>query len=264
MGILNVTPDSFSDGGQFTDVEEAISRVTEMRSEGASVIDVGGESTRPGADPVSPEEERDRVIPVVEALAEEFPETPLSVDTYKPAVAHAALNAGAHIINDVTGLRYDPDMAEVVADADAGLVLMHSKGQPGDLTSPREYADVTAEVRDSLADAIGTAEEAGVESIIVDPGFGFGKSHRENLRLINEIDELSILNRPVLIGVSRKSTIGATLGSPDNPPPPEERLAGSLGVTAVGVVRGASIVRTHDVAPTVEMLTLLNATLRSS
>lgn len=264
MGILNVTPDSFSDGGQFVAVEDAISRTAEMLSAGATVIDIGGESTRPGADPVSIEDERDRVIPVVEALSDEFPETLLSVDTYKPTVARAALESGAHIINDVTGLRYDPEMATVAANAGAGLVVMHSKGQPGDLTAPRDYADVTAEVRDSLARSVEIAEEAGVESIIVDPGFGFGKSHTENLRLINEVDELSTLNRPVLIGVSRKSSIGATLGSPETPAPVEDRLAGSLGATAVGVLRGATLVRTHDVSPTVEMLTVLNATRRSS
>jgi dihydropteroate synthase len=263
MGILNVTPDSFSDGGEFLAVEDAISRAAEMLSEGASIIDVGGESTRPGADPVPPQTELDRVLPVVEALTDEFPNALLSVDTYKPEVARTALDAGAHIVNDVTGLRHDAGMAEVAADAGAPLIIMHSKGAPGDLTSPREYADVTAEVRDALAQSIETAEEAGVGSIVLDPGFGFGKSHSQNLRLINEIDELLTLDRPLLMGVSRKSTIGATLGSPDAPAPVEDRLFGSLGATAVGVMRGASLVRTHDVAATVEMLTVLNATLHS-
>ena len=263
MGILNVTPDSFSDGGEFLAVEDAMSRTAEMLSDGASIIDVGGESTRPGAEPVPPQDEIDRVLPVVQALTDEFPEALLSVDTYKPVVAHAALNAGAHILNDVTGLRHDAAMAEVAADAGAPLIIMHSKGEPGDLTAPREYADVTAEVRDALAQSIETAENAGVDSIVIDPGFGFGKSHTENLRLINEIDELLTLDRPLLMGVSRKSTIGATLGTPDAPAPVEDRLFGSLGATAVGVVRGASLVRTHDVAATVEMLTVMNATLRS-
>jgi len=262
MGILNVTPDSFSDGGQYMTVERALSRAAEMLSEGASIIDVGGESTRPGADPISAEDERDRVVPVIDALCDRFPEALISVDTYKPEVARAALAAGAHIVNDVTGLRHHPEMAQAAADWKAPLVLMHSVGEPGDLTRPREYDDVTAEVRDALAQSIETAKEAGVEQVVIDPGFGFGKSDKENLRLINEVDELLTLNHPVLVGVSRKSTIGATLGTPDDPTPTDERLFGSLGATAVAVVRGATIVRTHDVAPTVEMLKVLGSTLR--
>lgn len=262
MGILNVTPDSFSDGGQFLAVEDAVSRAAEMLSEGASIVDVGGESTRPGATPVSVEEERDRVLPVVEALADQFPDALLSIDTYKSPVAEAALEAGAHIVNDVTGLRHDPEVATVAAEAEAPLVLMHSKGEPGDLTRPRHYDDVTAEVRDDLARAVETATAAGVDHLVVDPGFGFGKSNADNLRLINEVDELLTLNRPVLVGVSRKSTIGATLGTPDDPVPTDARLYGSLGATAVAVMRGATIVRTHDVTPTVEMMTVLDATIR--
>jgi dihydropteroate synthase len=262
MGILNVTPDSFSDGGQYVTVEKAVSRAAEMLSEGASIVDVGGESTRPGADPVGPEDERDRVVPVIEALSEQFPEALLSIDTYKPTVARAALAAGADIVNDVTGLRHRPEMAEAAADWGAPLVVMHSEGEPGDLTRPREYDDVTAEVRDALARSVETAKEAGVEQIIIDPGFGFGKSNDENLRLLNEVDELLALNRPVLVGVSRKSTIGATLGTPERPAPVDERLHGSLGATAVAVMRGATIVRTHDVAPTVDMLRVMGHTLR--
>jgi dihydropteroate synthase len=263
MGILNATPDSFSDGGQFLAVEDAVSRAAEMLSAGASIIDVGGESTRPGADPVPADRERDRVVPVIEALCDRFPEALISIDTYKPEVARAALEAGAHIVNDVTGLRHHPEMAEVAADAGAPLIIMHSVGEPGNLTSPREYADVTAEVRDALAQSIETAEEAGVDSIVVDPGFGFGKSHTENLRLINDVDELLTLDRPVLIGVSRKSTIGATLGTEDAPAPVEDRLFGSLGATAVGVMRGATLVRTHDVTATMDFLTVLDATLHA-
>jgi dihydropteroate synthase len=233
-----------------------------MLSEGASIIDVGGESTRPGADPVEAQDERDRVVPVIEAISDRFPEALLSIDTYKPEVARAALAAGAHIVNDVTGLRHHPEMAEAAADWGAPLVLMHSAGEPGDLTRPRDYDAVTAEVRDALARSVETAEAAGVDQIVIDPGFGFGKSDADNLRLLNEVDELLTLNRPVLVGVSRKSTIGATLGTPDTPAPVDERLFGSLGATAVAVMRGATIVRTHDVAPTVEMLTVLGATLR--
>lgn len=261
MGILNVTPDSFSDGGQYVAVEDAVSRATEMLSEGASIIDVGGESTRPGATPVPLAEELDRVLPVIDALVDRFPEALISIDTYKSEVARAALDAGAHIVNDVTGLRHDPQIAEVAAEAGAPLVLMHSVGEPGELTRPRSYDDVTAEVRDAIARSVETAVEAGVEHVVIDPGFGFGKSNRENLRLINEIDELLALDRPVLVGVSRKSTIGATLGTPDQPTPVDDRLFGTLGATAVAVMRGATLVRAHDVAPTVEMLRVLDATL---
>lgn len=264
MGILNATPDSFSDGGQFLAVEDAVSRAAEMLSAGASIIDIGGESTRPGAAPVDAETEMNRVLPVVEALVDRFPDALLSVDTYKPEVAAAALDAGAHIVNDVTGLRHNPEMAEVAAEAGAPLVIMHSAGTPGDLTSPCDYADVTAEVRDVLARSIETAEAAGVGSIIVDPGFGFGKSHAENLRLINEIDEILTLDRPLLMGVSRKSTIGATLGTEEEPAPVDDRLFGSLGATAVGIMRGATIVRTHDVAATADMIQVMRATLRST
>ncbi len=264
MGILNVTPDSFSDGGEYVTVETAVSRAAEMLSEGASIIDVGGESTRPGADPVGPAEERDRVVPVVDAITEAFPDALVSIDTYKPEVARAALRAGAHIVNDVTGLRRGPDMALVAAEHDAPLVLMHSAGAPGDLTRPRDYDDVTAAVREALAQAVDTAREAGVPRVIVDPGFGFGKSDAENLRLLNTVDALLALECPILVGVSRKSTIGRTLGTPEAPVPVDERLYGSLGATAAAVLRGAALVRAHDVAPTVDMLTVLGAALQRS
>lgn len=262
MGILNVTPDSFSDGGQYVAVEDAVSRAAEMLSDGAAIIDVGGESTRPGADPVSLAEERDRVVPAIEAITGEFPEALVSIDTYKPEVADAALDAGAHLVNDVTGLRHFPETADVAAAHDAPLLLMHSVGKPGDLTSARSYEDVTAEVRDELARAIQTATAAGVDQVVVDPGFGFGKSTPENFRLLNEVDELLALDRPVLIGVSRKSSIGEALGSADAPAPVDQRLHGSLGATAAGVMRGATLVRTHDVAATAEMLSVLGFTLQ--
>ena len=262
MGILNVTPDSFSDGGQYVAVENAVSRAADMLSDGAAIIDVGGESTRPGADPVSLQEEKDRVVPVIQAITREFPDALVSIDTYKPEVAEAALAAGAHIVNDVTGLRHFPETADVAASHDAALILMHSVGEPGDLTSPRPYNDVTAEVRDSLSRSIHTATEAGVEQVVVDPGFGFGKSTPENYRLVNEIGELLALERPVLLGVSRKSSIGEALGTADAPAPVDQRLFGSLGATAVGVLRGATLVRAHDVAATADMLRVLGVTLR--
>lgn len=263
MGILNVTPDSFSDGGRYLAVEDAVARAGAMLDEGAAVIDVGGESTRPGAEPVTPEEERRRVLPIVEALIAHFPEALISVDTYKPDVARAALEAGAHLINDVTGLRLGTEMADVCASFGAPLVVMHSVGTPGALTVPDDYDDVVDAVQASLARSLAVAEEAGVRHVVVDPGFGFGKSVAENLRLINRVDALLALGRPVLVGVSRKSTIGAVLGTQDAPAPVEARCYGSLGATAVAAVRGATLVRTHDVRPTVEMLRVLGATLRA-
>lgn len=268
MGILNVTPDSFYDGGRYERVEDALQRAEEMLEEGAAIIDVGGESTRPrgeaygeGAEAVSLEGELERVLPVVEAIAGRFPEAIISVDTYKPEVAQEVLAAGAHMINDITGLRLHPEMAGVVASAGAALVVMHSLGRPGELPHEHHYDDVVAEVRDALARAIRIAEEAGVQHIVVDPGFGFGKTAAENLKLLHRVDALTTLGRPVLVGISRKSTIGRVLGTAEHPVPAEERLFGTLGATAAAVMAGASIVRTHDVRPTVEMLHALHATL---
>ncbi|SHK61987.1 dihydropteroate synthase [Rhodothermus profundi] len=268
MGILNVTPDSFWDGGRYQTVDAALRRAETMLKEGAAIIDVGGESTRPrgrtygrGAAPVSPDEERRRVLPVIEAIAQRFPEAIISVDTYKPEVARDALEAGAHVINDQTGLRLYPEMAEVAARFDAPLILMHSVGRPGEMPHELHYDDVVGAVRDSLAASISRAHAAGVRQVVIDPGFGFGKTAAENLQLVNNIDVLLRLGYPVLVGISRKSTIGQVLGAPEKPVPPAERLYGTLGATAVAVLRGATLVRTHDVKPTVEMLRLLAATL---
>ena len=269
MGILTVTPDSFSDGGQYVDADDAVARAAEMVEEGAAIIDVGGESTRPagsvygeGAAKVAVDEELDRVIPVIEGIADCLPDALISIDTYKPEVARAALEAGAHIVNDITGLRHYPETADVAAEYDAPLVVMHSLGWPGAMPHTHDYDDVTGEVKDSLTEALSIAEAAGVPHIITDPGFGFGKTTAENLRLINRVDELLALERPVLVGISRKSTIGAVLGTTDEPAPLGERLYGSLGATAVAVMRGATLVRTHDVRPTVEMLRAMGATLQ--
>ncbi len=263
MGILNTTPDSFSDGGQYVAVEDALSRVADMLDEGAAVIDIGGESTRPGADPVEEDVERDRVVPVIEAIADRFPEAILSIDTYKPAVARAALGAGAHIVNDVTGLRHFPETAEVAAEHNAPLVVMHSAGAPGHLTERPSYDALLEDLRASLQRSINTATSAGVRHLVTDPGFGFGKSVEENLTLINRLDVLLDLGHPVLAGISRKSAIGRLLGSPEQPVPTNQRLHGSLGATAVAVLRGATLIRTHDVRPTVDLLKAWNATLRS-
>lgn len=267
MGILNVTPDSFSDGGQFERTDAALHRAEEMLAEGAVILDIGGESTRPrgrtygaGAEAVPLEEELRRVLPVIEGIVSRFPEALISIDTYKPEVARAALDAGAHIVNDVTGLRLYPETAAVAAQAGAPLIVMHSLGRPGDLPHTHDYEDVVAEVRDELAHSITLAERAGVRDIVTDPGFGFGKTAEENLKLVANVDAFLGLGRPVLVGLSRKSTIGMVLGTAEQPRPVEERLFGTLGATAIAVLQGASIVRTHDVRPTFDFLRVLSST----
>jgi dihydropteroate synthase len=263
-----VTPDSFSDGGRFFDPDDALRRTEAMLEEGAVLIDVGGESSRPrgsvygeGADVVGADEEKRRVLPVVEAIAARFPEAIISVDTYKAEVGAAALEAGAHVLNDITGLRDGDALARVAAHFGAPLVVMHALGRPGAMPHSHTYTDVVEDVKASLAESVRAAEAAGVRDVIVDPGFGFGKTPQENLRLMGRVDAFLDLGRPVLVGISRKSTIGAVLGSADEPAPVGERLFGTLGATAVAVLRGASIVRTHDVRATVDFLRVLTATV---
>lgn len=270
MGILNVTPDSFFDGGSYVSPSAALRRAGEMLEEGAGLIDIGGESSRPrgtvygrGASAVPVEEELRRILPVIEAVRSTYPSVILSVDTWKPEVADAVLAAGAHVINDVTGLRYTSETASVAAQYGAPLILMHALGRPGEMPQQHAYADVVREVAGSLSESVARAADAGVRHVVVDPGFGFGKSPPENLLLIREVERLLEIGRPVMIGVSRKSTIGSFLGTPDAPAPVGERLFGSLGAAALGVLGGASIVRTHDVRPTVEMLRLLGAALNA-
>ncbi len=269
MGILNVTPDSFSDGGRFLEPGHALAHAFEMLAEGAAIIDVGGASSRPrgatygtGAQPLSAREEADRVLPVIEALARERPGAIISIDTYRPDVAREALESGAHMVNDITGLRFDPRLADVAASFDAPLILMHSLGSPGDMPHVHAFDDVVAAVKAGLGRAVAVAVAAGVRFLVTDPGFGFGKTPDENFRLINNVDALVEMGRPVLVGVSRKSAIGIGLAAPDAPAPIESRLFGSLGATAAAVVRGATLVRAHDVRPTVEMLRILGTTLQ--
>lgn len=272
MGILNVTPDSFSDGGLFLPIDRALARAEAMLEEGAAVIDVGGESSRPagrtygaGAAPVGADEERRRVLPVIERIARELPEAVISIDTYKPEVAAEALDAGAHVVNDITGLRHDGRMAEVVAGRGAALVVVHSRGAPGALEHERSApTDVVEEVFEGLRAAIGAAAAAGVKALIADPGFGFGKTPAENLRLVGASARLLRLGRPLLIGVSRKATIGEVLGRPDAPVPVAGRRYGSLGAAALAVSRGASVVRTHDVLETVQLLRVLTEAMRAA
>lgn len=271
MGILNVTPDSFSDGGRFLEPAAALEQAARMVEEGAALIDVGGASSRPrgttygeGAPPVTPEEELRRVLPVVCGIVDRLPDTLVSVDTVHPTVARAVLEEGAHMINDITGLRHAPELAGLVAEFGAGLVLMHSVGQVGQLSQTSSYEDVLEKVASFLAQSASTARKAGVESVILDPGFGFGKSPEDNFRLLRGTEVLLALGYPVMVAVSRKSSIGVLLGSKDRPVPVEERLYGSLGAAAGAVARGASVVRAHDVGATWQMLRGLQITLDSA
>ncbi|MCJ7588010.1 MAG: dihydropteroate synthase [Candidatus Aminicenantes bacterium] len=243
MGILNVTPDSFSDGGLLRDAEAAVERGLALAADGADIIDVGGESTRPGAEPVPAEEEIRRVIPVVDGLRKHS-KVLISVDTTKSQVARRALDAGADIINDVSALRFDPDLAGVIAEARAGLVLMNMKGTPRTMQAAPFYEDLLAEVRGFLESRLREAVSAGIaaESVLLDPGIGFGKRLEHNLTLINRLDVFADLGRPLVLGTSRKSFIGKILNAPL-----QERLEGSIASAVLGVVRGAHVLRVHDV-----------------
>lgn len=249
MGVLNVTPDSFSDGGRYTSLERALQRGREMAEAGADMIDVGGESTRPGAEAVLPEEEAERVVPVIEALRREVG-LPLSIDTSKAGVARAAVAAGADFINDISGLRFDPQMAETAAESGAGLFLMHTRGRPDRMQQDTGYDDLVGEVLACLQQSVDEALAAGVaeDKVAVDPGVGFGKSPEGNLEILRRLREFQSLGRPLLLGTSRKSFIGKVLDQPD----PERRLFGTLATVALGVERGANIFRVHDVRPAKE------------
>jgi dihydropteroate synthase len=250
MGVLNVTPDSFSDGGSFFEPDAAVARGLVLASEGADLIDVGGESTRPGSEPVSLEEELRRVVPVIEELATAV-EAPISIDTRKAAVARAALAAGATFVNDVSALRGDPDMAAVVAGSGADLCLMHMQGEPGTMQDDPRYDDVVSDVKDFLEGRLAFAIGEGVtpEKIWLDPGIGFGKTLDHNLDLLRRLGEIAAIGQPVVVGASRKRFIGALTGRPEG-----DRLAGSLAAAVIACERGAAMVRVHDVAATREAL----------
>ena len=264
MGILNVTPDSFSDGGQFFSLDKALEHAHQIIAEGADIIDVGGESTRPGSEgPVSAEDEIKRVVPVIEALAK-YTTIPISVDTTKSEVAQAALEAGASIVNDVSALRFDFYIADAVAKTGAGLVLMHSRGTPATMHRLPAVADIMLEVTSSLRASIKMAQRRGVkhESIAVDPGIGFGKSQLQNLELIAKTDQLvaTFPDLPILVGTSRKSFIGKVLADQaGEPAPADQRAAGTLASVAAAVIGGAHLVRVHQVKPTVECVKVIDA-----
>jgi dihydropteroate synthase len=271
MGILNLTPDSFSGDGLLSGAETAAAALEQARrflAEGADILDVGGESTRPGSQPVSAEEEIERVVPAIRAIAAEFPQALLSVDTYKAAVAEAALQAGAHILNDVWGLRADPDLAGVAARAGVPVVLMHNRSSPasvevrerlGNAYTGSEYTELLEDVKRELLESVEIARRAGIpdERILLDPGIGFGKKVEHNLELIDRLGEVRALGFPVLLGPSRKSFIGYTLDLP-----PEQRLEGTAAAVAVGIARGADLIRVHDVQAMARVARMTDALVR--
>lgn len=258
MGILNVTPDSFSDGGQFAGVDDALRQAERMIIEGADIIDIGGESTRPGSSLVPASDEIERVIPVIERIAKRF-DTPVSIDTTKHEVVRAAIDAGAEIVNDISGVRFDKDLAGVAAGAGAGLVLMHSRGNFETMHSQPPVDNIMDEVRTDFERSLSAARLADVkdDQIVLDVGIGFGKSVEQNLQLIAKLDKIGdeFAGFPFLVGTSRKSFIAKVL----NDVPPGDRLAGSLASAMYAVMKGASIIRVHDVKPHVEMLRMYAA-----
>ncbi len=253
MGILNVTPDSFSDGGRFADTQAALEHARQMIRDGADLIDVGGESTRPKAETVPLEEELKRVVPVIEVLCRETDRL-ISIDTRKARVAEKALQLGAHIINDVSALTADPAMPAMARDYRAGVILMHMRGDPGTMQNDPQYVDVVKDVADYLGGRMQVLQRAGLsrESMAIDPGIGFGKTVEHNISILAGLDRLKLLGRPIVIGVSRKSFIGKTLGR-EMP----ERLAGSLASAAYAIVKGAHIIRVHDVKESCDVAHLM-------
>ena len=268
MGVLNVTPDSFSDGGQFLDAQAAIARGEALVAEGADILDVGGESTRPGAQPVGLEDELARVLPVLEGLAVAGvpARAQISIDTYKAPVARAALDAGATLVNDVSALRADPDMAAVVADGGADCCLMHMLGEPRTMQRDPRYEDVVDEVKAFLDERLAFAVREGIaeQRVLLDPGIGFGKTLEHNLALLRRLDELAGIGRPIVIGTSRKSFLGAIAArsaGASEPPDAQDRLAGTIATNVLALERGARVFRVHDVAPVRDALAVAAATL---
>ncbi|HEX5055492.1 MAG TPA: dihydropteroate synthase [Gammaproteobacteria bacterium] len=263
MGILNVTPDSFADGGRYNRIDSALRRAEEMAAEGADIIDVGGESTRPGAQPVSDNEELERVIPVIEKLAASV-DVPLSVDTCKPAVMAAAVGAGAAMINDINALRAQGAL-QTASGLGVPVCLMHMRGEPRTMQQAPAYADVVAEIKAFLEERINECTRAGIprRSLLVDPGFGFGKTLQHNVELMKSLSVYKELNLPLVVGFSRKSMLGSLLGG-GRPVPVEQRLYGSLAAAAWAILQGAQIMRVHDVAATVDVIRVLAAVTPSA
>ena len=258
MGIVNTTPDSFSDGGQFLDVDAAVTHALRLANEGAEILDIGGESTRPGAPAVSEQEELDRVIPVIQRLAKR-PELVLSIDTQKPSVARAAIDAGAAIVNDIAANRSDPEMWQVVAEAGAGYVCMHMQGNPQTMQAKPNYDDVTREVCDFFRERLALLSTHGVsiEQVVLDPGIGFGKTLQHNIKLLRDLNKFSLVERPMLVGASRKSFIEKLLGAPI-----DERLPASLACAAWAAIQGSQIIRVHDVSETIQAVRMAETLAR--
>ncbi|MSC84834.1 dihydropteroate synthase [Eubacterium sp. am_0171] len=251
MGILNVTPDSFSDGGMYNDLDKALLHAQELVRDGADILDVGGESTRPGHIQITEDEETERVVPVIERLKQEF-DTPISIDTYKSSVAKAAVQAGAALVNDIWGLKYDAGMADVIAESQTACCLMHNREKA-------EYVNFLPEVLMDLQESVDIARKAGIakDKIILDPGVGFGKTYEMNLEIIKEMNRLKFLEYPILLGTSRKSVIGLTLGLPAS-----QREEGTLVTTVLGILRGCSFVRVHDVKGNKRAIQMTEAIMR--
>jgi len=256
MGVLNVTPDSFSDGGKYMSIEAAVARAVQMEREGADFIDVGGESSRPGADPIGVDEEIRRVVPVLEVLRHSI-HVPLSIDTYKAPVAEAALDAGASFVNDISALTADESMGKLVAERRVPVVLMHIRGNPKTMQDNPTYRDVVAEVKAWLRNRVAIAKGHGIEQVVIDPGIGFGKRVEDNLSLLNHLDEFLELGLPILVGPSRKSFIGAILDLPV-----ENRLEGTAAAVAISIARGANIIRVHDVKEMVRVARVVDSIIR--
>ena len=255
MGIINVTPDSFSDGGKYANVEAAVMRAKQMVADGADIIDIGGESSRPGAEPISANEECRRVVPVVQALAEQF-QIPISVDTYKAEVAYEALSAGACVINDITALHGDPKMCQIVADAQAGVILMHMQGVPATMQKAPTYQNVVVEVHAWLTEVASQAVDRGIDSsrIMIDPGIGFGKTLDHNLEILRHLMQFRGIGYPLLVGVSRKKFIGQILDLPVH-----QREEGTAATVAWSIINGANVVRVHDVAKMKQVAQVIDA-----
>lgn len=264
MGVLNVTPDSFSDGGKFVDVRAAVKYALEMERDGADFLDIGGESTRPGSEGVSAKEELRRVLPVMERLRGKL-RIPISIDTQKAEVAEAAAKGGAEIINDISALRTDPEIAGVARRYKLPLILMHMRGKPRTMQKGSFARDVVRDVNRGLREAVARARKAGIarSQIILDPGIGFGKSYAQNCELLARLTELAGLGYPLLVGTSRKAFIGALLGSAKKPRPPEERLWGTAATVAASIFGGAHIVRVHDVAEMAPVARMADAVVQA-
>ncbi len=264
MGVLNVTPDSFSDGGLHDDVEAAVAHAHRMAADGAHLLDIGGESTRPATfadkSPLPPEEEKHRILPVIARIAAELPHIPISVDTYKAEVARAALDVGASLLNDISGLTYDPDMAALAAERGVPIILMHLPGRPRDLPAHPVYTDVVAEVLAFFERQIACAEALGVnrDQIWLDPGLGFGKTAQHNLELLRRLPELKVLGLPLVVGASRKKFLGKILGTDD----PNDRKEGTAATVTLSIVGGADMVRVHDVREMARVAKVSDAIVR--